>query len=151
MSRKIPLDIMILLWYHYRMKSRFITQKVDYGIRALCAIAGKPKELATVAELAQALKVPHPFLRGILQDLNKHGLLRSYKGKLGGFTLGKDPRRIRVIDLINIFQGSLKLGVCVVNKDLCPDIRGCKLRQKLEAAERRVMQELGAVTIQSLL
>jgi DNA-binding IscR family transcriptional regulator len=44
--------------------------------------------------------MPGPFLRKMLQILNKEGLLISYKGKDGGFALTLPPEKISLIDLM---------------------------------------------------
>ncbi|MEK6867744.1 MAG: Rrf2 family transcriptional regulator, partial [Nanoarchaeota archaeon] len=59
---------------------RLITRNTDYAMKALCFIAqnNKKKETIPVHELARNLNIPKPFLRKILQVLNKKGLLKSY-------------------------------------------------------------------------
>ena len=145
---------MILLWYHYNdVKMRQITRNTDYAIRALCFIAQNNKEKQTipVSELARNLNIPKPFLRKILQILNKGGLLKSYKGKGGGFLLAVPPKRIFLINLIEIFHGPLKLNECIFKKRLCPNIRTCVLKEKMETIEKNVASELESITLSSLL
>ena len=148
------LDKMILLWYHYNnTKMRLITRNTDYAIRALRFIArnDKRKETIPVCELARNLNIPKPFLRKILQVLNKKGILKSYKGKGGGFMLAVPPKRIFLIKVIEIFQGPLKLNGCILNKSLCPDMRSCVLKKKIGAIEKNVVSELESITLASLL
>ena len=57
------------------MKS--ITGDADYAVRALCLMAEHKEEIIPVSELAGELKIPKPFLRKILQILNKEELLKS--------------------------------------------------------------------------
>ncbi len=47
-----------------------ITKKTDYAIRAFCYMA-KEGKITPVTELVDNLKIPKPFLRGILQELEK--------------------------------------------------------------------------------
>ena len=145
---------MILLWYHYNdAKMRLITRNTDYAMKALCFIAqnNKKKETIPVHELARNLNIPKPFLRKILQVLNKKGLLKSYKGKGGGFLLAVPPKRIFLINVIEIFQGPVNLSGCILRKNLCPDIRSCVLKKKIGAIEKNVVSELESITLASLL
>ena len=64
---------------------KLITRDTDYAVRALCFIGQRQKRLISASELVANLKIPRPFLRKILQTLNREGILNSYKGKGGGF------------------------------------------------------------------
>lgn len=129
---------------------KLITRDTDYAVRAVSFIAASKKEVVSAAELQKNLKIPRPFLRKILQILNKQGLLRSYKGRGGGFTLARPAKRIALTDLIKIFQGSLRLNECAFVKKVCPNMRTCQLRKKIDSIERYVISELRSVSIASL-
>jgi len=130
---------------------KLITRDTDYAIRALCFIAKCEKEIVPVSELNRNLRIPGPFLRKILQILNKKGMLKSYKGKGGGFMLAFAPNKIFLADLIEIFQGSLKLNECIFKKRICPDIKTCKLKKRIDAIQKHVISELKDITLVSLL
>ena len=129
---------------------KLITRDTDYAIRALCCIVKKKKKIISVKELTGALRIPKPFLRKILQRLNKWKVLKSYKGKGGGFMLSRAPNRIFVIDLIKIFQGPVKLNEHVFKKGICPCIKTCMLKRKLDTIEESVITKLKTITIASL-
>jgi len=130
---------------------KLITRDTDYALRALCFIVKQKKEIVSVSELVKALKIPYPFLRKILQVLNKKGVLKSFKGQGGGFSLGTRPSRIFLVDLIEIFQGPLKLNECFFKKLSCPNIKTCSLKKKIDSIERYVISELKSIKISSLL
>ena len=83
---------------------KLITRDTDYAVRALCYMAGTKRQMVSVPDLVKELKVPGPFLRKILQILNKKGVLRSSKGRGGGFMLAGAPKKIFLVDLMEIFQ-----------------------------------------------
>ena len=128
-----------------------ITKDTDYAVRALCYMAQNGGVIVTVSELSSVLEIPRPFLRRILQTLNKKRVLRSHKGRNGGFQLGKPAHKIFLVDLIVIFQGPVKLTKCVIRKSICPDVRTCFLRKKIKAIEKFVESELESTTVASLL
>ena len=130
---------------------KLITRDTDYAVRALCFIARRREGLVSVSELVRASRIPRPFLRKILQVLNKKGILSSYKGRGGGFTLALTPKRIFLLDLIKIFQGPLIINQCLFKKAPCPDIRTCKLRKKIDSIQKYAISELKDVTLASLL
>jgi len=136
--------------YEEREKMKLITRDSDYAIRALCFIIKHKEKIVPVSELVKELKIPRPFLRKILQVLNKKGILKSYKGQGGGFLLAGPSNKIFLVDLIKIFQGPLRLNECFFKKMPCPNINTCTLRKKIKHIERFVIQELKSITIASL-
>ena len=130
---------------------KLITRDTDYALRALCFIARHRKEIVSVRELVKKLKIPKPFLRKILQILNKKRILKSYKGKGGGFLLGVPASKIFLVDLIEIFQGPLRLNECFFKKMACPNTKTCGLKKKIDNIERYVIRELNSITLTSLL
>lgn len=129
---------------------KLITRDTDYAIRALCLIA-KSKRRVSAQELVGKLKIPRPFLRKILQVLNRKGVLNSHKGQGGGFDLAVSPGKVSLLSLVKIFQGPFKINVCTFRKKICPDLRLCKVRKKIDEIEEYVSNQLRGVTIASLI
>lgn len=129
---------------------KLITRDTDYSIRALCYIAPR-KRIIAVSELVKALRIPRPFLRKILQTLNKEGLLISSKGQGGGFRITSSADKIRILELIEIFQGKLTLNECFFRKMICPNKSKCRMKKKLDAIEKYVINELKSITLKELL
>jgi Rrf2 family protein len=130
---------------------KLITRDTDYALRAICFMAKTKEKVLSVGDLVRALKVPRPFLRKILQVLNKKGILKSYKGLGGGFKLAMPASRIFLVDLIEIFQGPFKLNECLLRKIACPSTKTCALRKKINRIESYVIKQLRSITIASLL
>lgn len=139
---------MILKWYHYNMK--LLTRNTDYAVRAICSMASKPGRVVTVSDLVRELKMPRPFLRKILQILNKEGVVNSSRGTGGGFVLAIKPSKIFLTDLIEAFQGPVSISECVFRKKACPNRRICPLKRKIDRIESHVEAELRSITIASL-
>lgn len=130
---------------------KLITRDTDYALRSLCFMALKKKDIVSVSEMVEALKIPRPFLRKILQALHKNGILRAYKGSGGGFLLVKPKDEILLTDLIKIFQGPLKLNECFFKKLACPNVRVCPLKKKIDLIEKDLIGRLRTITLASLI
>ncbi len=130
---------------------KLITKNTDYAIRALCYIARHKKKTVSAKDLVRELGITRPFLRKILLRLNKKTFLRSYKGKGGGFKLSRSPDRILITDLIKAFQGPIKLAEHIFRRGICPHIKTCILKKKLDRTEKRIIADLKAITIASLI
>jgi len=58
-----------------------------------------------VRELARDAGVPAPFLAQVLKRLAHAGLLRSKRGRTGGFVLGRPASEITVADVVLALEG----------------------------------------------
>ena len=96
---------------------------------------------------AKKSKVPL-VLAGV--GYNKKKILKSLKGKGGGFRLNRVPKKIGIADIIRVFQGNTDLFDCMFKKALCPDVSRCPLRKELKKIEKLVHRELGRITLSSL-
>jgi len=130
---------------------KLVTRDTDYAVRALCYIARCTDKIVSASDLVEKLKIPKPFLRKLLQILNTKGLLDSYKGKGGGFVLAAAPKKISLLDLIEIFQGKMRLSEHTVRGKKCPHVKKCGLKKRLDAIERYVIDELKSINIAELI
>lgn len=129
---------------------KLITRNTDYALRALCYIS-KQKGIVTVTELVKMLSVPRQFMRKILQQLNKKGILASLKGQGGGFRLKVLPENIYIVQIMRIFQAQVGLGECFLKKNICPNRGRCILRKKIRVIEKNAFEQLKKINIASLL
>jgi Rrf2 family protein len=130
---------------------KLLNRDTDYAVKALLYITQNNPKRMSVSELVNALDIPRPFLRKILQILNREGVLNSFKGKGGGFVLAMPPEEILLTRLIDIFQKPVKLTECIFKEKICSDIGTCPLKKRIDALEQHVISELESITIESLL
>ena len=129
---------------------KLLTRHTDYAVRALVYMSADPQRITSAQELIAKLKIPDAFLRQLLQALSKAGILRSHKGKGGGFSFRKKPLDIRLLDVLQIFQGKTELAGCMLAGAVCPDRATCPLRQRIKHIEMQMLKELRETTIASL-
>lgn len=117
-----------------------LSQKARYALHALIVLAehgaGEPKMIADIAEEA---RVPRKFLEQILLELKKRGIVRSLRGRAGGYLLGKAPKAITFAEVIRTIDGPLALSPCVSTTayhrcEDCVDEETCAIRKVLLAA-----------------
>ena len=130
---------------------RLITKQTDYAIRILGSMAGDKSAVHTTTELAEKLKISKPFVRAIMQKLNKEKIIISTKGKGGGFRMAMAPDKISIVSLINVFQGPIKLDDCLIRKSLCPEVKTCSLKKKLKEIGCYINEEFKVLTLDKLL
>jgi Rrf2 family transcriptional regulator, iron-sulfur cluster assembly transcription factor len=129
---------------------KLITRNTDYALRAICYIA-KQDKVVSVTELVKVLGVPRPFLRKILQRLSQKGVLESYKGQAGGFSLKTSPQKVFITQIMRVFQGDAGLNGCFLKKHICPNKGKCILRKKIQLIENDLFTQLKRINIASLI
>ncbi|MBF0533296.1 MAG: Rrf2 family transcriptional regulator [Candidatus Omnitrophica bacterium] len=130
---------------------RLIQSHTDYAVRAILFIAASEKEMVSSADLEAELDLPRPFMRRIMQDLQKAGILKSLRGYQGGFQLAKAPAEIFLMDLIELFQGGLDLTECIFRKKVCPNCKTCPIRRRVKKIENYVLRELQGINLAVLM
>ena len=128
-----------------------INRNTDYAVRALVHLAREKDGVVAVSQLARAEKIPQPFLRRIMQVLCQNGLVVSYQGKAGGFSLKKKPAEISLGEVARVFQGEVEISRCLFRKAVCHNHQNCFLRKRLKKIEKIVVSELERTNIASFL
>jgi Rrf2 family protein len=84
-----------------------VSLKCQYAIKALVRLAaaqsGAPMQAREIAEFGG---IPVKFLEQVMHDLRTAGLVRSLRGKKGGYTLARDPAQITFAAVIDVIEGS---------------------------------------------
>src|SRR3954452_13535897 len=90
-----------------------LSRKAKYAIKALLALADREDgEPVRISDLARAEQIPPKFLELILLGLRNQGILRSRKGKGGGYLLARDPSEIFLGQIVRMFDGPLAPVPC---------------------------------------
>ncbi len=113
-----------------------LSHKARYALRALVELARKDGAQMTASDLSTAADAPRKFLEAILLELSRRGLIRSRRGKFGGYALARPADSITFAEVIRVIDGPLALAPCVSRTafrkcDDCPDLATCSLREAL--------------------
>ena len=130
---------------------KLITRDTDYALRAVCHMYQDRGRIFSVPELVTALRMPRPFLRKLLQELTRKRIIRSIRGKGGGFRLVRSVEKLSLADILEVFQGPFSLNECTFKKKACPNIIRCPIKKRIDVIEAHVLKELKSVTVGSLL
>jgi Rrf2 family protein len=127
------------------------SKKCEYGLQAILYIATYPMgETVPAEKISQALKIPREFVSKILQSLRESGLISSSKGKSGGFSLAKDPARIKLIDVVSAIDGLEMFDSCVLGFTECSPTHPCPVHNTWGALRTQTYDMLTSETIDKL-
>ena len=86
-----------------------ISNKSRYGIAALLALAEFDNSgLMQIKDIASRCDIPHQFLEQIFNTLGKAAIIKSTRGKNGGYELAKPPGQITVLHIVNALEGDIE-------------------------------------------
>jgi Rrf2 family protein len=85
-----------------------MSAKAEYGVRAMIQLAAaEPGSVVKTDDLAQAQGIPAQFLVDILSDLRADRLVRSHRGREGGYELARPAEQISIADVLRCIDGPL--------------------------------------------
>lgn len=129
-----------------------LTHAADYAVRVMMLLAGLPPGSRTSRrELARAGQIPSHFLSKILQALARGGLVASFRGTAGGFSLLKNPDELTMLDVIEVIEGPMWLNQCVDPGQECARQSWCAAHGLWVDAQSAVVQLLRSATIAELM
>lgn len=103
-----------------------VSTKGRYALRIMVDLAenqeGGPVSLKDIAEREN---IGIKYLEIIVSSLNKNGLLKSVRGKNGGYMLNREPADYTISSILNAAEGSLAPVTCVSDGD-CKNAPSCK-------------------------
>lgn len=73
-----------------------------------------------INEIVKRQKVSKRYFEQIIITLKAAGIIRTVKGAKGGYYLAKNPKKLRLIEIYNILEGSTALIDCLDNPKACP-------------------------------
>lgn len=128
-----------------------VSRKVDYALRAVIYLSLQPPDRpVSVKEIATRRRIPQKFLEKIIQDLIRAGIVQSYRGAHGGYTLARSPAAVSFRDVIEAVEGPIALNVCVSAGAPCAVLSSCSMQQVWEEGQRRMLEYFADTTLADL-
>jgi Rrf2 family protein len=133
-----------------------LSSQEEYGLRCLLQLARAGAGAAlTISEMSEREGISSPNVAKIMRILRRAGLVRSTRGKSGGYHLARPASEVRALDVLAALGGRLfDPGFCDRHSGVeahCLNTRDCSIRPVLRGLQDAVDQVLGELTLASLL
>jgi Rrf2 family protein len=129
-----------------------LSQATRYGIRAVLYLAEQPGERPLISrQIAKALRVPEPFLAKILQQLSKRGVLRSFKGRGGGFVLARSASQVHLGEVVEAVEGAEFGEKCILGLDACSAEDPCPLHAQWHRFKTEMLEVMRLQSIEEVM
>lgn len=129
-----------------------LTAFTDFGLRALILLADRKGEVLSAAAIADHFNVSRHHMAKVLQELSAAGYVEGIRGAQGGVRLVKDPRDIRIGDVVRSLDKDQALLDCFRDGWTdCALLPRCRLKGMLARAKQGFLRELDRFTISDCL
>ena len=91
-----------------------LSTKGRYGVKAMVELAihygDSPLSIRTIS---QRQGISEYYLEQLFSPLRKAKLINSIRGAQGGYILGREPKDIKVSDIMYVLEGPIEIADCI--------------------------------------
>ena len=130
-----------------------ITLESDYALRIISALA-RHNGVVDAKTLSEETSVTLQFTLKILHKLVKGGLVKSFKGIRGGYSLLGSPEEITLKQVIEEIDGPIAMVKCLESSEGCSlnqEKTACIYHHIFDTISIDVAKKLGGITIADVL
>ncbi len=92
------------------------SEPASIALHGIILIA-KSDSFVSVNTLAEDLGSSKHSIAKVMQQLTKHGYVKSYRGPNGGFALDKKPKKITFLEIFEVIDGKITPKACPFGKE----------------------------------
>jgi Rrf2 family cysteine metabolism transcriptional repressor len=127
-----------------------IPTMLRYGVRMVVTLAQKGEVMST-AGLAKEMGVSPLYLRQLAPVLERAGIIQSFRGARGGYTLKARPGETTIFEIIQAFNEDFSLLDCVKSSNSCPRSPDCTTRYLWKDLSDVLKKTLQDMTLKELM
>lgn len=125
-----------------------LTRRSDLGIRLLRALADGQRH--TAADLARAAGTSAGYIPQVMGFFVRAGWVFSGAGPNGGYELATPLHEVSLLDVIELLEGPLEDGRCVLWESECSALDPCLMHDAWTAARATLREHLERSVISPL-
>ena len=127
-----------------------LTTYTDYTLRVLMRLAVRPRDLTTIAEIADSYGISENHLTKVVHKLGVAGYIETVRGRNGGIRLLKRPGDINIGEIVRRAEPDFDLVPCFAESSACPIEPACILQDALAEARDAFLAALERYTLADL-
>jgi Rrf2 family protein len=105
----------------------------------------------SMSEVSLRQDISLKYLERLVGELQRAGIIKSMRGRVGGHVLAQSPERITVGDVVRALEGESADLPCGNNRLACPRSVHCLTRAIWVAADQAMFEKLDSVTVKDIL
>ena len=120
------------------------SRKCEYAVQSMLYLAEHIDSGPISADrIAEDLAISRDFVSKTLQGLVGESMVRSIRGKAGGFLLAREPGTINLLSIVLVVDGDSVFESCVLGLPSCGSEEPCPVHETwgpLREAARRMLE-----------
>ncbi len=124
------------------------SQSVDLALHALWFMArNAPNHPVMIKDVAQGVRASESYMARVMLWLTKADILKSIRGKKGGFVFKTPPEQITIADVVLAIDSDMANYHCPKEERGCAPDYCCALVNLFQEAQREMLAVLRRMTI----
>jgi FeS assembly SUF system regulator len=119
----------------------------DYAIVLASRLAGPDAVVGSARELAAETEIPRPTVVKLLKMLTAGDVLRSIRGRNGGYELSRPPSTISLTEVIEAVEGPIAVTECNHENGACGIQEHCRVRRHWVVINGAIRQALTEISL----
>ena len=121
----------------------------EYALRALTVLAAQPEGVAVLGKaISRQTAVPGSYLTKIMLALRNAGFVGTARGNAGGYWLVRPASSIRLMDVVQVFQGVAPAQRCLLSPTQeCSEATPCSAHRAWKGLRTEYLHFLERVTL----
>ncbi len=118
------------------------SKTTEYALRTLAFMSSVPREPLSSGRLHRELGIPPKYLKRLLTDLARRGLIRSIRGRAGGYLIAHRLGAVKLADIIDAVEGLERAPRCFFGLGVCLAERPCVMHNRWVRHHRSLIDTL---------
>ena len=127
-----------------------MSKLTDYGTVVLAYMTTRPVQMHTTAEIAEATGLALPTVSKVLKRLAGAGILESFRGAHGGYSLARESQSITAAEIIDALEGPIAITECSGDHSQCSFEPVCSLGGRWQQINTLIRNALDEITLAEL-
>ncbi len=127
-----------------------MSKLTDYGTVVLAYITMRPAQMHTTAEIAEATGLASPTVSKVLKRLAGAGILESFRGAHGGYSLARSAETITAAEIIDALEGPIAITECSGDHSQCSFEPVCSLGGRWQQINSLIRNALDDISLAEL-
>ncbi len=127
-----------------------ISRLTDYASIVLAHLARTPGDVQPAARIADRTHLALPTVSKLLKTLARGGLVESFRGPQGGYTLARPAHSISAAQIIDAIEGPVAITECSLEDSQCCIESFCTIAQNWQHINQTIRQALERVSLAQL-
>ena len=127
-----------------------LSTKGKYGVKAMVELAirygGAPVSIKTIS---QRQNISEYYLEQLFSPLRKAELIKSIRGAQGGYILNREPKEIKVSDVMYVLEGPIEIAECIEGT-VCDNIDCCATSLLWAKIKKSIDEVMEGITLQDI-